>query len=31
VVAGDDLALKITSPLDLALAAALLQDGSYAG
>ena len=31
VVAGDHLALKITSPLDLALAAALLQDGRYAG
>jgi 2-C-methyl-D-erythritol 4-phosphate cytidylyltransferase len=31
VVTGDDRALKITSPLDLALAAALLQDGSYAG
>jgi 2-C-methyl-D-erythritol 4-phosphate cytidylyltransferase len=31
VVTGDDRALKITSPLDLALAEALLQDGSYAG
>jgi 2-C-methyl-D-erythritol 4-phosphate cytidylyltransferase len=31
VVTGDHLALKITSPLDLALATALLQDGSYAG
>lgn len=31
VVAGDHRALKITSPLDLTLATALLQDGSYAG
>jgi 2-C-methyl-D-erythritol 4-phosphate cytidylyltransferase len=31
VVAGDHRALKITSPLDLTLAAALLQEGSYAG
>jgi len=31
VVAGDHRALKITSPLDLTVAAALLQDGSYAG
>jgi 2-C-methyl-D-erythritol 4-phosphate cytidylyltransferase len=31
VVAGDHRALKITSPLDLALATALVQDGSYAG
>jgi 2-C-methyl-D-erythritol 4-phosphate cytidylyltransferase len=31
VVAGDHRALKITSPLDLTKAAALLQDGSYAG
>jgi 2-C-methyl-D-erythritol 4-phosphate cytidylyltransferase len=30
VVAGDHRALKITSPLDLTLAAALLQEGSYA-
>jgi len=30
VVAGDHRALKITSPLDLTVAAALLQDGSYA-
>ena len=29
VVAGDRRALKITSPLDLAVATALLQDGSY--
>jgi 2-C-methyl-D-erythritol 4-phosphate cytidylyltransferase len=31
VVTGDHRALKITSPLDLTLAKALLQDGSYAG
>jgi 2-C-methyl-D-erythritol 4-phosphate cytidylyltransferase len=31
VVAGDRRALKITSPLDLTVATALLQDGSYAG
>jgi 2-C-methyl-D-erythritol 4-phosphate cytidylyltransferase len=31
VVAGDQRALKITSPLDLTLATALLQEGSYAG
>jgi len=31
VVAGDHLALKITSPLDLVVAGALLQDGRYAG
>ena len=31
VVTGDRRALKITSPLDLAVATALLQDGSYAG
>jgi 2-C-methyl-D-erythritol 4-phosphate cytidylyltransferase len=31
VVAGDHRALKITSPLDLAIATALLQEGSYAG
>jgi 2-C-methyl-D-erythritol 4-phosphate cytidylyltransferase len=30
VVTGDHRALKITSPLDLTLATALLQDGSYA-
>jgi 2-C-methyl-D-erythritol 4-phosphate cytidylyltransferase len=29
VVAGDHRALKITSPLDLTLATALIQDGSY--
>jgi 2-C-methyl-D-erythritol 4-phosphate cytidylyltransferase len=31
VVAGDHRALKITSPLDLTVATALLQDGAYAG
>ena len=31
VVTGDHLALKITSPFDLVVAAALLQDGRYAG
>jgi len=31
VVAGDHRALKITSPFDLTVATALLQDGSYAG
>jgi 2-C-methyl-D-erythritol 4-phosphate cytidylyltransferase len=31
IVDGDPRALKITSALDLAIAAALLQDGSYAG
>jgi len=31
VVAGDHRALKITSPLDLTVAAALLQDRSYVG
>jgi 2-C-methyl-D-erythritol 4-phosphate cytidylyltransferase len=31
VVAGDHLALKITSPHDLAVARALLQDGPHAG
>jgi 2-C-methyl-D-erythritol 4-phosphate cytidylyltransferase len=31
VVTGDQLALKITSPVDLTLATALLRDGSYAG
>ena len=31
VVAGDHRALKITSPLDLIVATALLQGGSYAG
>lgn len=30
VVAGDPLAMKITSPVDLVVATALLQDGSYA-
>src|SRR5450631_1183899 len=31
VVTGDQRALKITSPVDLTLATALLRDGSYAG
>jgi len=31
VVAGDQRALKITSPFDLTVATALLQDGPYAG
>jgi len=31
VVNGDHRALKITSPFDLTIAAALIQDGSYAG
>jgi 2-C-methyl-D-erythritol 4-phosphate cytidylyltransferase len=31
VVAGDHLALKITSPLDLIVATALLEDGAHAG
>jgi 2-C-methyl-D-erythritol 4-phosphate cytidylyltransferase len=31
VVAGDHRALKITSPFDLAIATALLQDGPYGG
>lgn len=31
VIAGDHRALKITSPFDLAVATALLQDGPYAG
>lgn len=31
VVPGDHRALKITSPLDLTVATALLQDGAYAG
>ena len=31
VVAGDHRALKITSPFDLTVATALLQDGSHAG
>ena len=31
VVAGDHRALKITSPLDLIVATALLENGSHAG
>jgi 2-C-methyl-D-erythritol 4-phosphate cytidylyltransferase len=31
VIVGDHRALKITSPLDLAVATAMLQDGPHAG